>query len=229
MNPLVPLGLGGAALAFFASTVLRPAPAVMFDISSAAPILVRSFDGKTTVDLKAAAASQRVVLTLLRRFGCLLCREGAADLSKIKPQLDAAGVRMIAVAHEKLGYEDFAKGNYWAGELYFDEEKDLYKALGTQRSGWLGMLRPDVWQSIFRAKGKEFDGNVDGDGWQLGGTFVLGPEGVIFAHRQAHFGDHPDPQAVLAAALTGKAPSSSGSAAAGKAAPADKDCGCDKK
>jgi len=53
-----------------------------------------------------------------------------------------------------------------------------------------------------QASNKGISGNFAGDGMQLGGTFVLEKDGtVLFAHRQAHFSDHPKPDDVLAAAL----------------------------
>jgi hypothetical protein len=42
--------------------------------------------------------------------------------------------------------------------------------------------------------------SVQGDPWQLGGSFVIDPKGnVLFAHTSREAGDHPDPEDILAA------------------------------
>lgn len=65
------------------------------------------------------------VLLLLRRPGCILCRDTAQALSALKPQLDEADVRLVCVVHEHIPREvkAFQQGGFWASEVYFDEGK----------------------------------------------------------------------------------------------------------
>lgn len=67
----------------------------------------------------------------------------------------------------------------------------------------LGFLRPSVWKSFFRAKGKEVDGNLVGEGRLLGGVFVVGPgeQGILLDHKEEEFGDKVDLQDVRDAVL----------------------------
>lgn len=58
------------------------------------------------------------VITFLRRFGWAFCRLGARELSSLKPQLDAKGVRLIGIGLEELGLEEFQKGEFFAGGEY---------------------------------------------------------------------------------------------------------------
>lgn len=38
-------------------------------------------------------------------------------------------MKMVCVVHEKEG-ADILKNEFWHGQVYFDSEKDFYKALG---------------------------------------------------------------------------------------------------
>jgi hypothetical protein len=40
---------------------------------------------------------QPVIVHVLRRFGCQLCRGAAVEMGKIFPQLEASGVRIVGV------------------------------------------------------------------------------------------------------------------------------------
>ena len=44
---------------------------------------------------------------MIRRPGCLLCREEASELSTIKGDLDKIGVKLIGIAHEIQGVAEF--------------------------------------------------------------------------------------------------------------------------
>lgn len=81
-----------------------------------------------------------------------------------------------------------------------DQELTSYRAAGLRR-GRVELLSPRVlsnglraWQSGARQTG------VEGDPWQLGGVFVLRPDGATtFAQRSAEAGDHPSVEDILAA------------------------------
>jgi peroxiredoxin len=89
-----------------------------------------SLDGKTTSTLaQVCEGRQGVVLSMLRRFGCVLCRDGAAQLSLVKPELDALNVALVGVAPEHLGQDEFTQDGYFKGELFVDEPRALYTAL----------------------------------------------------------------------------------------------------
>lgn len=164
-------------------------------------IPLAALDGKSSSTLsQVCEGRQGVVLSMLRRFGCVLCRDGAAQLSTIKSDLDALNVGLVGVAPEHLGQDEFTKdGGYFKGDLFVDEPRTLYTALHTTRASIFSLLRPSVWKAASEAKSRGKDGNFQGDGLQLGGTFVFDCASgeVLFAHYQEHFGDHPDPQEVL--------------------------------
>lgn len=69
------------------------------------------------VVLESLWRDQRCVVMFFRRFACPYCRMDAVHLSKLKPQLDQANVRLVGIGHEKAGLEDFQKQEFFKGGL----------------------------------------------------------------------------------------------------------------
>jgi len=118
-----------------------------------------------------------------------LCREEAAELSSLKPELDAHGVTLYAVVHETRGVDEFR--NFFKGDIYLDSNRIFYGP----KHRWMllrALIRPSVWSSVCRARRKGIAGNVQGEGRLLGGLFVLAPDqkGIVFEYREKEFGDH---------------------------------------
>ncbi|MCO5549109.1 hypothetical protein L7F22_002575 [Adiantum nelumboides] len=72
------------------------------------------------------------VVAFLRHFGCPMCWEFAASLRDVKPKLDAAGVKLVAIG---VGTPDKArilaeKLPFPKENLYADPERKAYDALG---------------------------------------------------------------------------------------------------
>ena len=103
-----------------------------------------------------------------------------------------------------MDYEDFKKGNFFSiGDIYIDEKKSTYDALQFGKMGALsgyGMLNPFVYIEGMRASKRGISGNMQGDGFQLGGTFIVDKEGnIIFQHVQQSYTDHPTMDTLKAA------------------------------
>jgi len=119
----------------------------------------------------------------------LLCREEASGLSSLRPQLDERNVKLYGVIHENFGVEGFQP--FFKGDIFLDAQRRFYGP----KERWMGVsgfVRLSVWASIFRARGKEIDGDMKGEGRLLGAVYVIGPgdSGVLFEHRESEFGDH---------------------------------------
>jgi len=130
----------------------------------------------------------------------LLCREEAADLAELLPQLGEMNVPLVAILHEQKGAEEFQP--YIKGQpLYYDPKRSFFKAIGDRWLGISGFVRPSVWSNVNRAKGKGIEGNMQGEGRLLGGTLVVAPhdQGIVFEHREGVWGDHAEPADALAA------------------------------
>ncbi|XP_034632267.1 peroxiredoxin-like 2A isoform X1 [Trachemys scripta elegans] len=141
------------------------------------------------------------VIMAVRRPGCFLCREEASELSSLKPQLDQLGVPLYAVVKEKIGTEVEDFQHYFKGEIFLDEKKKFY---GPHKRKMLsmGLIRLGVWQNFLRAWKNGYSGNLEGEGFILGGVYVIGAgkQGVLLEHREREFGDKVSLQSVLEAA-----------------------------
>ncbi|CAN0054188.1 unnamed protein product [Ectocarpus sp. 12 AP-2014] len=127
----------------------------------------------------------------------------AQDLSNKQPDFAAKGVKLVGVVHEKLGVEEFS-GFFKNGEVYFDEEKAFFNALGMRWEGLSSLMKPSVINNAKRASAKGVKGNLKGEGRLLGGLLVVGggDSGIAFEHREAVFGDHASMDAIMAAVDT---------------------------
>lgn len=158
---------------------------------------VEAVDG-TKIQVQTFWSKGPVVLYFIRRFGCILCRHNAAILSRCKTALEAKGIRFIAVGPEHEGMEEFVAEGYFAGEVYADPNRACYKALKLKRGSLLSLLSHRVRTLIATAANLGIKGNMKGDLKQLGGLFVMSPEGdkghckVTLEFRDAFFGDAVD-------------------------------------
>lgn len=121
-------------------------------------------------------------------------------LSSLKPQLDDSGVPLYAVVKENIGseIEDFRP--FFNGEIFLDEKKCFYGSKQRRMTG-LGIARLGVWRNLLQAWRKGYQGNRKGEGFILGGLYVIGPEnqGILLEHHEKEFGDKADPSDVLKA------------------------------
>ncbi|CAN8216564.1 unnamed protein product [Coccothraustes coccothraustes] len=125
----------------------------------------------------------------------------ASELSSLKPQLSKLGVPLYAVVKEKIGTEVEDFQHYFKGEIFLDEKKGFY---GPRRRKMMlsGFFRLGVWQNFFRAWRSGYSGNLEGEGFTLGGVYVIGAgrQGVLLEHREKEFGDKVSLPSVLEAA-----------------------------
>lgn len=121
------------------------------------------------------------------------------ELSSLKDHLDARGIRLIGIAGEHLGREEFL-AKYWKGELYFDlGKKTWFPAIhgGSKytsiMSGIMSALSGGaVAKAWKRVQAKGVDGNLKGEGTILGGVWVVHPQQggqVIYEFREKSWGD----------------------------------------
>lgn len=129
-----------------------------------------------------------------------MCREEAAELSSLKPQLEELGVPLYAVVKEDVGTEVQNFRPYFKGEIFLDEKRRFYGPR-ERKMGLLAFLRVGVWMNGLRAFKKGFMGNVSGEGFVLGGVFVIGrgQQGILLEHREIEFGDKVNIEDVIQA------------------------------
>lgn len=135
-----------------------------------------------------------------------MCRNQA---NQLKVAAKDKNVRLVAVAKERLGHEEFTR-DYWQppAELYFDTTEPDYpffKAINGESMGlvhglWSYLSGGKVAKNMKLAKGVA--GNLKGEGLVLGGILVVASSGDILMHHvEKEVGDQPDP-AELAAAIS---------------------------
>ncbi|KAJ9052756.1 hypothetical protein DSO57_1031034, partial [Entomophthora muscae] len=133
---------------------------------------------------------QTVVLKVLRRFGCPLCRYESRLLSELKPEFDALDIKLIAIGFENVGLEDFLSGEYWDWEILVDNERSVHIALDLKKvpvsAGLKDLMSSATRAAIMAATKAGIQGDLKGDGFQLGGTFVIEKETskILYEYRQ---------------------------------------------
>lgn len=154
-------------------------------------------------------ATAPVVVFIVRRPGCVLCREEALRLQEHKAEFEALGVKLAAVTKEWLPEEIAAfSPKFWPSEsLYLDEDRVFFKAINgghTHKISLFHMLNPfsQAWKNTRRAQKTVTDSNLKGEGTIAGGLVVVkaGSGGVVYSHLEKTFGDHAPLEEVLAAA-----------------------------
>ncbi|KAK3847120.1 MAG: hypothetical protein J3R72DRAFT_431900 [Linnemannia gamsii] len=147
---------------------------------------------------------QATVVIVIRRPGCQFCREEARIFDAQRHIIEnEMGIKMLCIVHEKEGADIFQKES-WHGKVYFDQQKDFYKALGNGRlrtGGWEQMVRPSFWGNLIRNKKSGVKGNFIGDGSILGGLLLVhqGDQGIAYEHIEKVWGDIAHADRVLEA------------------------------
>lgn len=129
--------------------------------------------GKT---LKALNQEGPVLVMFIRHAGCVFCREALADLSKERNTFESQGVT-LAVVHmssPEEAAELFARYDLDDIHQFSDPTCQLYRSFGLARGSITQLLGPKIWWRGFLAwiRGNGFS-SIQGDGFQLGGAFLL--------------------------------------------------------
>ncbi|KAL6069629.1 hypothetical protein STEG23_018717 [Scotinomys teguina] len=157
------------------------------------------------VELRSLWQDKACVVAGLRRFGCIVCRWIAQDLSNLRGSLDQNDVRLVGVGPEALGLQEFLDGGYFSGELYLDESKQFYKELGFKRYNSLSILPAALGKPVrdvaSKAKAVGIQGNLSGDLLQSGGLLVVskGGDKVLLHFIQKSPGDYVPQENILQA------------------------------
>uniref|UniRef100_G1RIH0 Peroxiredoxin-like 2A n=1 Tax=Nomascus leucogenys TaxID=61853 RepID=G1RIH0_NOMLE len=93
-------------------------------------------------------------------------------------------------------------GCFLCREVSADEDLFREKDPGKRKMMFMGFIRLGVWYNFFRAWNGGFSGNLEGEGFILGGVFVVGSgkQGILLEHREKEFGDKVNLLSVLEAA-----------------------------
>jgi peroxiredoxin len=143
--------------------------------------------------------NRTIVLTFIRQYGCLFCRQQVAELRARRAEIEKYGATIVLIGcGEPSEANEFVEKLDLDLELYTDPGLKSFDAAGLKRGVLTALKRGswragrDAWRSGFRQA--KTAGNV----WQQGGMFVLDQQGQIhFEHISEWAGDHPDLDEVL--------------------------------
>jgi len=147
-------------------------------------------DGRS---LSMVCTSQTVMLIFLRHAGCTFCRQALEELHRIAPKLSAARILPVVV---HMGTPDEGKSMLATHQLHStlnisDPSCRLYRFYDLDRGRLSQLLGPSVWWAGFKAailKGHGV-GRLAGDGFQLGGAFLIRDDKLLEAHRSSNAAD----------------------------------------
>jgi len=158
-----------------------------------------------------------------------MCRLTAREMSSLVPQLRENNVRLIGVGLDPVGVEDmrtslypsvnligvktesagveeFIDRKFFAGDLFIDNKREVYKKLGFKRMGMMSLPKAVFAKksriAVAKAKSLDLGGNYTvGDGYQNGGCLVVeaGGNKTLFTFVQEEPADHPETGDILQA------------------------------
>ncbi len=139
---------------------------------------------------------QPLLLVFLRHFGCAFCKEALSDLSRRRPEIEAAGARIVIVhmSDEERADEYLRSYGLHSVDQVADTDCELYRAFGLGRGSWNQLFGARV---LLRGIGAAlFEGHwqsaLEGDGFRMPGVFVVQQSRVTAAYRHARASSRPD-------------------------------------
>jgi prostamide/prostaglandin F2alpha synthase len=135
-----------------------------------------------------------VALFFLRRLGCPICRAYIKVIEQYRAEYEKKGVSLVCLSFEAFGEgsefdRSFEKYTFWNGPIY-TIDKSVYQELFGRKGlldNFYGLL--DIDKEAYE-RSKSVPGNMKGDGFQLGGQYILQKGGkIMLEHKQKLFGD----------------------------------------
>lgn len=107
-----------------------------------------------------------------------MCHHQAQLLLDVAPQLSEQGIKLVVVGNGSAFFAtQFKEGLPWPGEIYLDSNSSAFAAVNLQRVGAMQAIKR--WlpaASWFKKNAPKYaSSNMQGDGFQTGGVFLIGP------------------------------------------------------
>jgi len=159
---------------------------------------IRGFHTETGRSLLDLVDESPVLLVFLRHFACAFCAQALDQVSELRPQIEARGVRPVFV---HLGSPERAKPyfDYYHisdVERISNPEATLYQlpAFGlTRTNAFLHFLNLTVWRGWLKgAMFKYRIGMIKEDADQMPGVFFLKERKIVRAFRHKTIADEPN-------------------------------------
>jgi hypothetical protein len=171
-------------------------PAIVPDTQEMADVLgeYRTEAGRTLLGL---VDESPLLLIFLRHFGCSFCRQTLDDVSRIREQIQARGIRPVFV---HLGSPERAKpyfDYYHLSDIerVSDPDASLYARpvfAVPRKSVFSQFFVPAVWKGWLGAVQNHGIGMIKEDADQMPGIFYLRQRAIVRAYRYRTIADQPD-------------------------------------
>jgi hypothetical protein len=171
-----------------------PPPAVLSRLGATK---VQELSGEW-VELGSVWRERPAAIVWLRHYGCIFCREQAAELRTIATEAEELGTLAIVSTGSVDHGRDFEKTHGEGLRSLVDSERKTYQVLSFKRGGW-SSLDPRVYLRGVQAATKGFmQGRTRGDAMQQGGVLVVAAGGEpVFFQRSEFAGDHATLEQIL--------------------------------
>lgn len=149
---------------------------------------------KDGVDLATLSLLSPVLVVFLRHAGCMFCRETVAEIARLRPSLEDAGVRIVLVHHGRSAtMEQMLRKKGLGGlDTIYDSDRSLYSAFGLRRGRTSQVFGFSIWPRALSALRKYGAGIPSGDPFQMPGVFLLHRCEVMQSFRHRQISDRPD-------------------------------------
>lgn len=147
-------------------------------------------------DLYTETTQKPVLLIFLRHFGCMLCREVLADISKVADDIHKKGIKIVFVhmSEEHIAYKYLKRFELEHIERVSDPEMTLYAYFGLMRGTLTELYGLKVLPRMFRNTLK-YGTRVSkklGFTKQMPGVFLLQDGQIQNSFNYAHIAERPD-------------------------------------
>ncbi len=148
-----------------------------------------------TVHLQDLWAIRPTLLSFIRHFGCLFCREWLSQLEQHKDVLSDAGIQVLVVAMGQPKHITRYCGRLAPSiDCVVHETTQPYDAYGLIQGSWKEFVSFDVLKAGVHAYFKgHTTGQMIGDPRMMPGSFIVDQQGKIaYSYYSEHVADHPD-------------------------------------
>jgi peroxiredoxin len=158
--------------------------------------LLNEFKSKSGENLYQYSFKSPLLLIFLRHFGCTFCREAVKELQNNQQKILASGVTPVIVHMDSPENASIFLEKTGLGEIDRVDDPDcrLYRAFELQRGRFSQLFGWREWIRGFHAgiiKGYGL-GKLGGDGFRLGGAFVVYQGQVVHSYRQKRASEKTD-------------------------------------
>ena len=117
-----------------------------------------------------------------------------------QPEIESRGARLVVIGNGTTHQaRDLVVDLGFRGTLWVDPDMTAYRAAGLGRRVAKALSPRMIGHAVRAMRAGHRQKGVQGDPWQMGGTFVIAPhDEVLYAHVSREAGDHPDLADVLA-------------------------------